>query len=100
MGLRKVLSLVPWGCFSFQETTYCETGQVPAVCPGINARAGAGHRFIPAEAGAGQILVLLLTVIINEVHEQSLLGPGTGDPSTLCQLIVVFQCKPLMYMDI
>lgn len=62
--------------------------------------AGAGHQSVPAKAGAEQVLVPLLAVIINEVHEQSLLGSGTSGPSTLCQLTVVSQCKPLVYKGI
>lgn len=57
----------------------------------------AGHQPVPAKAGAEQVLVLLIALIINEVHKQSPLKSGTIDLSTLGQLIVVSQGNPFMY---
>lgn len=73
-GTVQGAELGPTGMFLISRSNVLWNRQVPAACPGISVRVGAGHRPVPAEARAEQVWVLLLAVIGHEVHEQSLLG--------------------------
>lgn len=82
----------------------CTAKQQASCCLPRDHRQGrsrtSGHQSVPAKPGAKQVSVPLRAVNISEVHEQSLLGSGTSDPSTLCQLTVVSQCTPRVYTGI